>query len=147
MFGRRKKYEQELARVRMEAQLQSDLASAAMAQAAEQRRQYEARIADLKDQHELRVKETMRTIKALAEEVEFLRAQHFGTRTAQAPAREMPVMPEPDFMPAFRDNPHYLSEEEEDLAALRAGGHLDPMEHAAALAQLRAMVGPIQIEP
>jgi hypothetical protein len=117
-----------------------------MAQAAEQRRQYEARIADLKDAQELRVKETMRTIKALAEEVEFLRSQHFGARNAPLPARPVPVMPEElDFMPI--SNPHYLSEEAEELEALRAGGLLDLGEYNAALEHIQGFIrGPVQLE-
>jgi hypothetical protein len=112
------------------------------------RRQYEAHIADLKEASELRHKETLRTIKALADEVEYLRSQLFGARNVQVQPARVPVMPEQfDFMPTA--NPHYLSEEEEELAALRAGGHIDQIEHDAALAQVRAAMGlqvPITIE-
>jgi len=46
-------------------------------------------------------------------------------------------------------NPHWLSEEEEDVLALRDGGHLDATEANLALAQLRAAVGgvPLQLDP
>lgn len=150
MFFRRNQQKQELARLRVEAQLQAELASAAMAQAAEQRRQYENRIADIKEASEQRAKELLRTVKALADEVEYLRAQHFGpgrSQTASAiPA--VPVDPEWDFMPGQELNPHYLSEEEEELAALQAGGHIDDVEYKQALSQLRAAVGgvPIQVQ-
>jgi len=87
----------------------------------------------------------MRTITALAEEVEFLRSQHFGTRATPPVQREIHAMPEFDFMPAH--NPHFLTEEEEDVLALRDAGHLSHGEADLALAQLRAAVrGPIQIE-
>lgn len=125
------------------------MADMAVAQLAETRRQYESRLAEQKEAEERRVKELLRTIKALAEEVEYLRAQHFGPGRAAAPTpARVPVMPDQfDFMPV--GNPHYLSEEEEELEALRAGGHIDPMEHKHALAQLRAAAGltvPITIE-
>lgn len=130
----------------MEAHLQAELASAAMAQATEQRRQYENRIADLKDASEQRAKELLRTVRALAEEVEFLRSKHFGAHTVPPVTRDVPVTPEEfDFMPTH--NTHWLSEEEEEIEALRAGGHLDQGEYGDALAQIRALVGgPVQIE-
>jgi len=146
---RRNQHEREVSRLRMEAALQAELASAAMAQSAEQRRQYEARILDLKEAGEQRVKELLRTVTALAEQVEFMRTQHYGPRVSGASvAREMPVLPEEfDLMPSSR--PLYMSEEEEELDALRAGGHLSPADHAAALEQIRAASGlrvPIQLE-
>ena len=126
------------------------MADMAIAQLAEARAHHHDRIADLKEAHELRHTETMRAIKALAEEVEYLRAQHFGPAVTQgvAPAK-VPAMPEWDFMPQEHENPHWLPEEAEDILALQDGGHLSRVEAEGALAHLRARLGtrvPIQIE-
>lgn len=117
------------------------------AQLVEQRRQYENRIAELKDAHEQRHAETLRTIKALAEEVEYLRAQHFGA-VSNAPASfSVDAWPEPDFMPSQAENPHWITEEQEDVEALLSAGLIDRSERNAALEQLQARFGvPIQID-
>lgn len=96
---------------------------------------FEARIADLKEAHEARVRELMRLVDALAEQVEYLRAQigrpfipakHPGLNPTDQPVAvhdmESPI-------------PLHVSEEEEDLAALHAEGHLDDWELEALKAQ------------
>lgn len=112
-------------------------------------RLYEARIAELKEAHELRHKESLRVIKALADEVEYLRAKHFGPALTQpASTARIPVSPERDFMPDPERSPFYIPEELEDLEALRAGGHLDASDYETARRQLIAATGgvPLQIE-
>ena len=100
-----------------------------------------------RDLYELRHKETLRVIKALADEVEFLRAKHFGSGIVSPPAVSIKSMPEPDFMPDPTRSPFYISEEEEDLAALKDGGFIDATEYSQALRQLRAAAGvPISVE-
>lgn len=88
----------------------------------------------------------MRVIKALAEQIEYLRTQQMGPRLRDGiRAADIKVTPEPDFMPNPAKNPHYLTEEEEDLRALRDGGFLDATEYEQALAQLQAAAGvPLQ---
>lgn len=87
----------------------------------------EARIADLKEAHESRVRELMRLVDALAEQVEYLRAQlgrpfiaakHPGVNPTQQPL-------------VGSDLPLHVSEEEEDLLALHEMGHVDNYELAA----------------
>lgn len=98
---------------------------------------FEARIADLKEAHEARVREMMRLVDALAEQVEYLRAQlgrpfiaqnHPGLNPAQQPL----VVHDMD------DNPVklHVSEEEEDLLALHELGHVDDWELEALKGQL-----------
>jgi hypothetical protein len=103
---------------------------------------YEQRIADLKEASEQRHAESLRVIKALADEVEYLRAQHFGrdTRGGVTPAN-VQVLPEREFMVDPNRSEHYISEEEEDLKALRNGGFIDASEYDQALQQLRAATG------
>jgi len=91
---------------------------------------HEARIADLKEAHENRVRELMRLVDALAEQVEYLRAQlgkpfisasHPGLNPAQQPL----VIHDLDGASA---TPLHVSEEEEDLLALHETGHIDDWE-------------------
>ena len=147
-FHRRKRDERELARAQMEARLQAEMAAMAVAQLAEMRDQYEKRIADLKEAHEKRHEESMRVVKSLADQVEFLRAKHYGPVTAATPgftAASVKSRPEPDFMPGMAHSPFFLTEDEEDLLALKDGGFIDAVEHQQAMAQLRAATGGIPI--
>lgn len=98
---------------------------------------FEARIADLKEAHEARVREMMRLVDALAEQVEYLRAQlgrpfiaqnHPGLNPAQQPL----VVHDMDDNPAKL----HVSEEEEDLLALHELGHVDDWELEALKGQL-----------
>lgn len=134
----------DVARARTEARLQEELATAALAHAAELRRQYENRIADLKESYDRAFAETQRTIKALADEVEYLRLQHFGhgvpmTHTAMAAS----VKALPDREPSFMEpaNPLYMSEEEEDLRAMHDAGLVDDIEFKRILESLRGATG------
>lgn len=95
---------------------------------------YEARIADLKEAHEARVRELMRLTDALAEQVEYLRAQigrpfiaakHPGLNPSEQ--LEVPL--------GVSDFPLHVSEEEEDALALHEAGSLDAWELEALKAQ------------
>lgn len=99
---------------------------------------HEARVADLKEAHEARVRELMRLVDALAEQVEYLRAQigrpfiaakHPGLNPAQQP----PVVHDTD---GASTTPLHVSEEEEDLLALHEMGHVDDWELEALKGQL-----------
>lgn len=115
------------------------MADMAVAQLAEQRRQYENRIDDLKEASDQRARELMRTITALAEQVDFLRAKHYGgvqPSTGEPPSWQMPSQEPIDAIA--------------EASALHAGGHLDDDDFSAALEQIRRTAGlrsPIQIEP
>lgn len=98
---------------------------------------HEARIADLKEAHEARVRELMRLVDALAEQVEYLRAQlgrpfiaqnHPGLNPAQQP---LVVHDMDGAAPKL-----HVSEEEEDLLALHEMGHVDDWELEALKGQL-----------
>lgn len=100
------------------------------------RRLYEARIEDLKAEHR-------RMVKLMADEIEYLRVQLSGPKlgmpgTAIAPA-EVKVFDEPDFMPDPAKSPHFIPEEQEDLLALRDGGHIDEIEYQQAMQRLGAL--------
>lgn len=77
---------------------------------------YEARIADLKEAHETQRREMLRTIEALAEQIDYLRAV-FGRAQPMSGSltREAAV---PFELPVEDDMPLHMSEEEEDLLAL-----------------------------
>ena len=96
---------------------------------------FEARIEDLKEAHEARVTELMRLVDALAEQVEYLRAQ-IGRPFIQAQHRGInpadQIMVEPEDL----DVPKHVSEEEEDLLALHELGHVDDWELEALKQQL-----------
>ena len=93
---------------------------------------HEARIADLKEAHEREVKQLMRLVDALAEQIEYLRAQlgrpfigaaHPGLNPTQQPLAVHD-------MDGSSTSLH-VSEEEEDLMALHEMGHVDDWELAA----------------
>lgn len=96
---------------------------------------FEARIEDLKEAHEARVKELMRLVDALAEQVEYLRAQ-IGRPFIQAQHRGVNPAELLEVGPDELDVPKHVSEEEEDLRALREMGHLDEWEFEALKGQL-----------
>ena len=93
-------------------------------------RLWEARVADLKDAHEREVKQLMRLVDALAEQIEYLRAQMGRPNMA----RELGLNPSKQPVVMEGSMP-YLSEEEEDLLALKEYGHLDERALEEALAQ------------
>lgn len=86
----------------------------------------EARIADLKEAHDARVKELMRLVVTLTEQIEYLREQLH-------PRPPHPAAGWAGDVPAERPTPHSLSEEEEQILALREYGHLDGAEANDAL--------------
>lgn len=97
---------------------------------------FEARIADLKEAHENRVRELMRLVDALAEQVEYLRAQLGRPFIAQQhpglnPAQQPPVVRHSDDVPPLL----HVPEEEEDLRALHEMGYLDDAQLAKALSE------------
>jgi hypothetical protein len=99
---------------------------------------HEARVADLKESHENRVRELMRLVDALAEQVEYLRAQlgrpfiaagHPGLNPASQPQVVLDSS-------GASTTPLHVSEEEEDLLALHEMGHVDDWELEALRGQL-----------
>lgn len=109
---------------------------------------YTRHIAELKEAYEKRHAESIRVIKALADEVEFLRAKHYGPGTQPVTHSVSPVKarPEPDV--GTFGHQFFLNEDEEDILALKDGGFIDAVEADQALAQLRAATGgvPIQVD-
>lgn len=99
---------------------------------------YEARIADMKEANEARVRDLMRLVDALAEQIEYLRAQLGRPFIAQTPpglnpTKQLEVVPMAD---GASSGPLHVSEEEEDLLALHEMGHLDDWELSALKGQL-----------
>lgn len=97
---------------------------------------YEARITDLKEAHEARIQELMRTIDVLAEQVEYLRAtggipQPLRTRGAGINTAQLETPDLPRFGPS-----QYMTEEEEDVRALHSNGLLDEQSLRAALDEM-----------
>lgn len=102
-------------------------------------RLYDARIEDLKAEHR-------RMVTLMAEEIEFLRRQLAGPQLGTVRGADVKVFDEPDFMPDPSRSPHSISEEEEDLLALRDGGHITEMEYRGALAQIQTALGGVPID-
>lgn len=78
---------------------------------------------DLKESHEAHVKSLMKLVEMLAEQVDYLRAKldghpYIGASVPSLNPSGLPPAPE-----GF-DGPKYLSEEEEDLLALRLNEHI-----------------------
>jgi hypothetical protein len=94
---------------------------------------HEARIADLKEAHEARVRELMRLVDALAEQVEYLRAQLGRPFAAKHPG--LNPTNQPLVVHEMADVPLHVSEEEEDARALHETGPLDYWELEALKAQ------------
>jgi hypothetical protein len=101
---------------------------------------YERRIEDLKTEH-------ARMVKLMADEIEYLRAQLVGPKLAHQYRSAAEGAPEEgwDFMPPARTNPHYTTEEQEEIQALRDGGHIDEVEYRQAMKQLGIAVGGLNI--
>lgn len=121
----------------MEARLQAEKASMAVAQLHEMREVYEARIEDLKTEHQ-------RTLTALAEQVDFLRAKHYGPPRPASPMIEQFWRDGEDGsdgvdipLPA----PAYVGEEIEDVTSQFESGLLDRTELNDALAQIKRRAG------
>jgi hypothetical protein len=95
---------------------------------------YEARIADLKESHEARVRELMRLADALAEQVEYLRAQ-LGRPFIAAKHPGLNPSGQLEVPADVSDFPLHVSEEEEDALALHEAGDLDAWELEALKAQ------------
>lgn len=94
---------------------------------------WEARIADLKEAHERERRDLLRTVDALAEQIEYLRVL-LGRPNLKAPGLNPAEQLEAD-----PDFPGHVSEEEEDLRALQEAGLLTErdLEEALARAGLR----------
>lgn len=92
----------------------------------------DARIADLKEAHEREVKQLMRLVDMLAEQVEYLRAQmgrpNFARMQGVNPSEQPPRL---DDMPSSLA---HVSEDEEELRALHEAGHFSDTELEEALA-------------
>lgn len=101
------------------------------------RKLYEQRIEDLKVEH-------ARMVKLMADEIEYLRSQIVGPRQA-AQFRSDGPSDTWDFMPSARTNPHFTSEEQEEIQALRDGGHIDEIEYRKAMEALGVAVGGVPI--
>lgn len=80
---------------------------------------WQARVDDLKEAHEARVKELRLLIEALAEQVDYLRVQ-----LHQAPRRREPTPGLADAPFVSDDGPLHLTDEEEEVLALRDAGVL-----------------------
>jgi hypothetical protein len=99
---------------------------------------HEAHVVDLKEAHEARVREMMRLVDALAEQVEYLRAQ-LGRPFIAAGHPGLNPTNQPVAVHALDGDsaPLHVSEEEEDLLALHELGHVDDWE----LETLRGQLG------
>ena len=104
------------------------------------RKLYEQRIEDLKVEH-------ARMVKLMADEIEYLRSQLVGPRlAAQFKGTGDPGgAQEWDFLPQARKSPHYTTEEQEEIQALREGGHIDEVEYRKAMQALGVAVGGAEI--
>lgn len=106
------------------------------------RRLYEQRIEDLKVEH-------ARMIKLMADEIEYLRSQLVGPKlAAQFRHQESDGSSGDgrwDFMPQARTSPHYTTEEQEEIQALKDGGHIDEIEYRKAMQALGVAVGGVEI--
>lgn len=95
---------------------------------------YERRIADLKESHEREVTQLMRLVEALAEQIEYLRMQvgraHVGRVSPSGTPLSTPS-------PHMKAGAQWVSEDEEDIEALREFGHLSDQE----VARLRDELG------
>lgn len=105
------------------------------------RKLYEQRIEDLKTEH-------ARMVKLMADEIEYLRSQLVGPKLAHQfrDRAEAGGAQEWDFMPSARTSPHFVTEEEEDLRALRDNGHIEDFEFRKAMAALGKAVGDVPID-
>lgn len=94
----------------------------------------DARIADLKEAHEREVKQLMRLVDALAEQVEYLRGQLGRPNLSKVPS--LNPTEQPEFLATSNA---FLSEEEEELRHLRKEGLISDLdlEQALAVAGLR----------
>lgn len=96
---------------------------------------YEARIADLKEAHEARVREMLRTIEALAEQIDYLRAV-FGRAQPMSGSLTRQGTTVPFELPVVDDLPLHMSEEEEDLIAMADNELISEEQLARMQAQL-----------
>jgi hypothetical protein len=88
---------------------------------------------DLKEAHEQHVKALMKLVEMLAEQVDYLRAKLDGHPhiPASAPSANPSGLPAPQ-----PGRPLFLSEEEEDLMALRINEYIDDQDLAELQSQL-----------
>lgn len=96
---------------------------------------YEARIADLKEAHEARVREMLRTIEALAEQIDYLRAV-FGRAQPMSGSLVRQGTTVPFELQVDDDMPLHMSEEEEDILALAENELISDEQLARMQAQL-----------
>lgn len=81
----------------------------------------------------------------MADEIEYLRAQLVGPKLASHYRGTEPAE-ENDFMPSARQSPHYTTEEQEEIQALRDNGHIDEIEYRKAMKSLGINVTGVEIE-
>lgn len=93
------------------------------------RRVYEARIEDLKEAHDARCKEMLRTIDALAEQIEYLRL------TAGRPSPQQPANPTDQPVRMAQVDP-WVNEDEEEILAAQQAGIISTVDAEDALAQI-----------
>lgn len=129
-----------LARAEKEAQLQAELAAAALGQLEVLREACESRVADLKGAYERENKANLRTIDVLAEQVEYLRLI-MGRPQPVQPRESMFAPVQPPAPIEFEQGLPYVTEEEEDLRAMHDAGLLDIGELNNALGQLTGAGG------
>jgi len=107
------------------------------------RKLYEQRIADLKAEH-------ARMVKLMADEIEYLRSQLVGPKlAAQYRYHEPDGSRAPDegwdFLPSARTSPHYTTEEQEEIQALKDGGHIDEIEYRRAMKNIGVEITGVDI--
>jgi hypothetical protein len=72
----------------------------------------------------------------MADEIEYLRAQLVGPKMAaqyRGTTSEGTTAQAWEFLPSARTSPHYTTEEQEEIQALREGGHIDEIEYRKAM--------------
>jgi hypothetical protein len=83
---------------------------------------------------------------ALSEEIEYLRMQLAGPRLGDVRGAEVKVFEPENFIRDPNRSEHFISEEEEDLLALKDGGHITEMEYRQALDAISSALGGVPIE-
>ena len=107
-----------------------------------------ARIADLNEAHAARVRDLGKLIDVLAEQVEYLRATFGRPHIASRPTTPGLAWPDKDPYPITAETAkRFLSEEEEDILALRENDLISQAEAERLAAALQANIGaPVSIE-
>lgn len=84
----------------------------------------------------------------MADEIEYLRAQLIGPKLAARYGINPGELSQEfhEFMPAARQSPHYTTEEQEEIQALRDNGHIDEVEYRRAMKQLGIEVTGVEVD-